>query len=472
MFQEPIRPDPPRRLVKAWFLVRDGLPALGRYRRYVIAIAMPLALIWGLAIVYLLVAPVRYTSSMILILPGSGAGGSLTVNDIGQASSLTSSAFSSSTLSPTENYKRLLGANITLRHAAARLGIASSAFPQPDVRLTDQTNLMAVAVKGTSPTDAHDKLEALRTTFLADLDALRLDEADKRAQADQQEIARLQDKARQAQQRLLDFQSHSGLVSVEQFRTRISDLDALKARYRDTLTTLKERDAQTRRLARSLDSSVGGARMAMLLKADPQFQTLLGRYAQIRSGLAEKSATLGDRHALVSELSAQERTLRQDLSRRGATLTGLAPGQLLRFVDLAVSDGRAALYQSLVAEDSQTYGTRAAVSEIARQIGEQNAATAALVKDASRLADLDRDLKVADAVFSSALARLDTNRADPFASYPLVQTLEAPSIPERKTSPSLLLALAGAIAASLLVVTGFGLAWIRQPIIQLILRKL
>ena len=74
-------------------------------------------------------------------------------------------------------------------------------------------------------------------------------------------------------------------------------------------------------------------------------------------------------------------------------------------------------------------------------------------------------------MFSSALARLDTNKADPFASYPLVQTFEAPSLPDRPSSPSLLIALAGAITASLIVLVGFALAWLRQPILATLLPK-
>jgi len=74
-------------------------------------------------------------------------------------------------------------------------------------------------------------------------------------------------------------------------------------------------------------------------------------------------------------------------------------------------------------------------------------------------------------VFSSALARVDTNKADPFASYPLVQTLEEPSLPRKRASPSTTLALAGAIAASILLVIGFLLLWLRQPIIHKLLPK-
>ena len=91
------------------------------------------------------------------------------------------------------------------------------------------------------------------------------------------------------------------------------------------------------------------------------------------------------------------------------------------------------------------------------------------VEQAARLADLLRDLRVAEAVFSSALAQLDTNKSDPFASYPLVQTLEAPSLPRAASPPSALLVTLGAIAASMVLTIGFLLLWLRQPIIRKLL---
>ena len=166
------------------------------------------------------------------------------------------------------------------------------------------------------------------------------------------------------------------------------------------------------------------------------------------------------------EINARDQSLRDAIVARGQTLTGLPPRTLLSFADLSVTEGRARLFETMVTGDAQSAGAAAAVTEIRTQIAAQARDGARLVGDAGRLSDLLRDLHVADAVFSSALARLDTNKADPFASYPLVQTLEAPSLPRARTAPSPKLAIAGAIAASLLLLLGFGLTWLRQPIIR------
>ncbi|MFX8554359.1 hypothetical protein ABTM01_19535, partial [Acinetobacter baumannii] len=79
----------------------------------------------------------------------------------------------------------------------------------------------------------------------------------------------------------------------------------------------------------------------------------------------------------------------------------------------------------------------------------------------ARLEDLKKDHLVAEAVFTSAVARLDTNKTDIYASYPMVQTLAAPDLPDRRSTPNTLIAVLGGIAASLLALLALAMAWVR-----------
>ncbi|WP_299307721.1 hypothetical protein [uncultured Croceicoccus sp.] len=458
-----------RRLERLWLVVRDGLPSVGRYRRYLVALSGPLAAIWGLTFAYLAVAPDRFDSNMTLILPGTGVGGSMNVESIGQATSMTSSAFSSSTLSPTENYKRLLTSDVVLRDAARRAGEDEGSFPSPAIKLIDQTNLIEVEMSAGAPEKAQGRMEALRAAFLAALDDLRSDEAQRRENADASRIAELEAKVDRAQKALLAFQGRTGLVSLDQFAGRVTALDQLRASERDRRVHLAENSAGTGRLARTLGITLPQARMAMQLKADPRFRALLTRYADIATQRTERGATLGDAHAAMEELSVEDAALRNALGRRGAQVAGTSAEAVLSFADLAVSDMRENLFATLTERDAGVAGHAAALAELRRQIGAQNASTQEQVEQASRLASLLRDLRVAEAVFSSALARLDTNKSDPFASYPLVQTLEEPSLRRERSSPTPMLAIIGAIAASLITLMGFMLIWLRQPIIRKLL---
>lgn len=453
-------------MLRAWAIMRDGLPSVGRYRRYIAAMAGPLALIWALALGYIAFAPDRYDSQMSLILPGTGVGASMNLESIGQASTNTSSAFSSPSLSPTENYKRLLMSDLVLREAAAIADEDESALPQPSIKLIDQTNLIELRMSAGTPQQAKTRMEALRTAFNAQLDSLREDEARTREDADAKRIAELEGKVDEAQQALLDFQGETGLVSLDQFAGRITALDQLKANERDRRVRLTETASAAERLSATLQISLPEARRAMLLKADPEFQEVLRRYAAAVGAHSERSGTLGEAHGAIEELAAEKASLRNDLARRGAELTGLSGDQVIAFAELTSTNAREGLFSSLSQRDSDAVGNSAALAELQRQIAAQSADTQAQVQQAAKLADLLRDLRVAEAVFSSALARLDTNKSDPFASYPLVQTLEAPSLPREKAAPSPLLVIAGALAASIFLTTGFLLLWLRQPIIR------
>lgn len=456
----------PRRLMRMWTYVRDGLPSPGRYKRYVIAMAPALAAVWAATGAYLLLAPRSYASHFTLILPGSGAGGSINVESIGQAQSSAASAFSSTTLSPTENYKRLLMADVTLRQTARALGENEEGFPGPKVELIDQTNLIEIDIAGASPRQAHRRAMGLRQAFLAQLERLRADEADKREESDGQHLRELEAKVRETERKLLEFQAANGLVSMDQFNNRISAIDGLRDREREARTTLRQHNAETARFSSNLEAGPALGNDTLRLRSDPLFQRLVERYATVESDVAQKSATLGEGHGDLAQAVAERDSLRTALTERGRALTGLGDAQLLRMVDLSVSDGRSSLIEGMIASDVRRAGTRAALSEIRGDLARRQGEAGQLVGQAARLAELTRDHRIAEAVFSSALARIDTNKQDPFASYPLVQTLEEPSIPRGPSSPSTLIALAGAIAASILIIMGFLLTWLRQPLIH------
>ncbi len=450
-------------------MVRDGLPSVGRYKRYIAAMAAPLLLIWAIALGYIAFAPDSYDSRMTLILPGTGVGASMNLESIGQASSNTSSAFSSPSLSPTENYKRLLTSDLVLRDASRIMGEDENDFPQPSIKLIDQTNLIEVRMSGPTAEIARDRMAALRTAFDAALETLREDEAKTRESAGSKRIGELEIKVDAAQAALLEFQGKTGLVSLDQFAGRITALDQLKQDERNRRVSLAESGGATARLSATLAISLTEARRAMQMKADPEFQELLRRYAAATGEHSERSGTLGDAHSAMEELAAEHASLEASLANRGSALTGLSGDQVIAFADLSVSDTRERLFASLSERDSNNAGNGAALSELRRQITAQSTDTAQQVEQASQLADLLRDLRVTEAVFSSALAQLDTNKSDPFASYPLVQTLEAPTLPRATSAPSPLLIVIGAIVASIFIIIGFFLLWLRQPIIRKLL---
>ncbi len=450
-----------------------GMPLMvkGRLARYLKLILPAIVAVWVLSASYLVVTPPKYKSDFTLILPGSGAASSLNLESIGQAQNSAASAFASPTLSPTENYKQLLTAQVTLRDAERVAGMPAGKFPAPTIKLVDQTNLIQVSVTGRTAQNAKTNAEALQKAFLARLDHLREDEAKKREERDVEHLAELSAKERAAELKLIDFQARHGLATLDQFNQRIAAVSGLKDKERELRIALREHQGTSGRLASSLATNRQKANLAWRLRGDPVFQELATQYAKSHADAQLKSGTLGPEHGTMAQANAEQGQLRAALLRRGRQITGAAERELMTAIDLTLSDGRSALMQTMDVGDAQAAGTASALQELRGDIARETAQTPQLVAQAQELSDLLRDQRVAQAVFSSALARLDTNKMDPFASYPMVQTLAPPSLPDKKSSPSLVIAVAGALAATILILIAFGLVWLRQPLLDKALRR-
>ncbi|NJL42078.1 MAG: hypothetical protein HC899_39670 [Leptolyngbyaceae cyanobacterium SM1_4_3] len=123
---------------------------------------------------------------------------------------------------------------------------------------------------------------------------------------------------------------------------------------------------------------------------------------------------------------------------------------------------REVLLQELVIAQADQQGYVAQAQEADRQIVQLENRLKALVQLQSRADALERDLQIAQATFSSKLTQVDANRSNIYDSYPQVQILAEPSLPEQPSSPKTMLALAGALVGSLLISSGLVTHWLYQ----------
>jgi uncharacterized protein involved in exopolysaccharide biosynthesis len=127
---------------------------------------------------------------------------------------------------------------------------------------------------------------------------------------------------------------------------------------------------------------------------------------------------------------------------------------------------REELLKQLVTGEAQVDGKRRELAALEQSMSEQEQRVRDLTGQIARLEDLKKDHLVAEAVFTSAVARLDTNKADVYASYPLLQVLAPPDTPKSRSSPLLIFAIAGGVAGSLLASAAWALAWMRQLFVR------
>ncbi|SFE00726.1 GumC family protein [Roseivivax sediminis] len=459
----------PFRQLSALRLLRGGRVAdLGRMPRYAGLFAIGAVCIWTPIMSYLETAPLRYTSGLSLILPGAGASASVNLDRIGQASSFSNSPYANSSVSPTETYKRLIGAERILGAAAETLDMHPRDFGQPRVELVDQTGLIHVSMVGNSPEDAKARGDALLSAFFSEIEALRADEASIRETGAGEAIEEYRQSVLATREEIARLQRETGLISAEQFDTLVAETDALRERVSDLTATLDEKTEAVTALQQALGTTPPLAAAALRLHADTEFGALAAAMSEQAALLSEARGRFGENHPKVRAARTAHAAAASEATVRAARLTGLS-GDALDGLDLSHVGSRADLLSKLVTLEAERAGLAAEHAAMTTRLDAAEAQRIALLEPAARLEDLSRDFEVAEAVFASAMARSQTTKTDLYASYPLVQVLEDPALPTEPSSPKRKLALAAGIAATMFFFMGLMLGWLRRPLIDRLL---
>lgn len=450
-------------------LLRGGrLNDAGRLPRYAGILMLGASAIWAPILGYLGSAPVRYASDMSLILPGAGVSASVNLNEIGQASSYATSAFSSNSISPTETYKRLIAADRILSAAAASMQMQTRDFGAPRITLVDQTGLIHLQMTGNSPQDAQKRGQAVLHAFFTELDRLRTDEQQTREGGGMGAIREYHASVQATRDAIANLQRESGLYTAEQYKEQVAATDRLRADTDTLQAELDKRTGAVTKLSEKLRLGPDQAAAALKLFADAEYLALVQQMSDSAAELAGLSARFGTRHPEVSRAAAAYQTEQAKSLARAVALTGL-PVEVLERIDLAPDGARAELLAELVRQETERAGLAAQVAGMTARLSHEDSRVKHLAPLAARLEDLQRDFAVAEAVFASAIARSQSTKSDIYASYPLVQVLEDPTMPEHPSSPNRKLALLAGIAATFFLLIGLALGWGRGAIIGMIL---
>jgi uncharacterized protein involved in exopolysaccharide biosynthesis len=438
---------------------------LRRITRYSGVFLVWAALIWAPIIGYLSSTPPRYTSHMSLILPGAGVSASVNIENIGQASSYASSAFASNSISPTQTYKRLIRADRILDAAAFQLGVSRDALPRPKVDLVDQTGLINVEMTGGTPQEAQLFAEAVLSVFFDELEALRADDQMVREEGAVRAIEEYRDSVMTTRVAVTSLQNQTGFLSPDQFAAQVEENDNLKGKVTAMRARLDDKTAYVRALEATLGLTAEHAARALDLYADREYLALAEDAADKAAVRAEARSRFGTRHPQMVEATAAYEQAQGATLTKAVALTGL-PVEVASRLNLSQLGDRTALLADLVRQEAERAGLAAQFKSMETRVLHEKKRLEAAASAAARLEDLQRDFQVAEAVFASAIARAQSAKVDVFASYPLVQVLENPSLPDAPSSPRKKIALLAGIAATLMVVMALGLGWVRRGIIN------
>ena len=429
-------------------------------RRFIVGAILSVMLVWMIIISYLVLTPASYSSRWTFILPTSSSSSSVQVESIGHAQSTPSSPFGSSQLSPKVIYKEIISSERVRRAAAKRLDMPLGAFGSPIVKLIDETSLINIEMRGRSPEIARQKARALIEAFDAQLDALRRDEIRRRADVVKESLETYQNNLKAARERILEHQRQTGVLSMNQFSEASTSMELMRRKLGDVRADMHRLVAEQERLIANSGLDAPTAALLVKLAGEPSFTKLALDFADANSLYQTDGGRMGAANPYLALSRTKSATAYKELKHVARVVSGDNPAQLDKVLFLMNNTQRAEIVKALVFTQGQIAGKREELRTLEGEFQLLSDDVKRMSGAVARLEDLRKDHLVAEAVFTSALARLDTNKTDIYASYPMVQTLAAPDLADGKTSPYTLIAILAGILGSMLATAAWGMAWL------------
>lgn len=417
------------------------------------------AVFWIFAGLYLVVTPKMFVSRWTLILPGAGQSTTMSLESIGQSTTSVNSPYSSISLSPRVVYKELANSDLVRSKAAETLGLTYAEMGRPKIKLIDETSLMMFEMAGPTAELAQKKALALIDAFNAQLDALRRDELAKRSEAVTSNLKSYKAAVDQARQRITEIQVASGLVSINQFNEQVASLAAMRRRMADLAGELDRLREEQVRLVSRLGIEPIHASTALRLASDPGMSKVIAEYSEASGLYTSESRRLGPANPVVLALANRRDAAMARLQR---SLGQIGQGDAKHVASLLVNNisHQAELLQQLVKTEAQISGKSEELETITLEKKRVEDEISRLSSAAAKLEDLRKEQILAEAVYSSALARVDSSKSDIYGAYPIVQVVAPPTLPDGHEQPRRLYAFAGGLAGTMFSAMAWGLVWL------------
>ena len=417
---------------------------------------------WSFALAYLAITPLKFASRWTLILPGSAQSATMQLDTIGQATSTANSPFGSVSLSPKVVYKEIADSDQVRIAAAKTVGITFAQFGRPRIKLIDETGLMQFEIGANSPELAHRKAVAIIAALDEQLDVLRRDELEKRSAAITLNLKGYKDAVAAARQKITNIQVSSGLVSINQFNESVANLGTTRRKLTDlTGEQGKLREEQARLIARvGIDSANAG--LALRLAGDPSLIKMVTDYADANSQYEAETKRLGSENPILINIDKRRQAGLEQLVKRMEELGIANQGVNRTSILMTNASKQAELLQQMVRNEALIDGKAKEIETLTVEKDRLEGEIKRLSSAAAQLEDLKKDHILAEAVYSSALARVDTSKSDIYGAYPILQVLAEPNLPQGHEQPRRLYAFAGGMAGTLFSLIAWGLAWLQH----------
>ncbi len=437
-------------------------------------------LVWALILGYLFILTCaslylnsadRYNSKFSLVLPTAGTSSKVNLQEVGQVSQSSTSAFGNQSFNPLNTYKQILSSGSVRSRAAEKLGIDPAQFSKAKIKIIQQTSILDIGVSSLSPDLAQQKALALFETFQVELDRLRLEESLRRKES----VERLLDghRARLAETRraIVDFQQTSLMVSTSQLEKSIATLAKLREDLAFSKTERESTEKYLRRLSSHLGVSPELAGYALSLQSDTQFAAYLTELQEASATLSRYQSQWGQNHPKVVAEKQRFNNILVHLQDRSTQIVGVTSARLLHEMNLGAATNLSALFAEMLDAGARLSGIEAKIAELGLAEKRLDDQLRVYSREYSELEQLERDQQRAEAIYNAAAAELEHGTTNLFSSYPLVQLLAAPDRPLEPSAPKLKIAIAVSVFALICLHIGVLVIWQRDRIISALLKN-
>ncbi len=409
--------------------------------------------VWTIMLFYLKSKPPTYISEWSVILPGE-AKVDLNLPDVGEAQYSVNNSIEN--LDPRNNILYIANSPSVLSKAAKLVGMSLKDFGIPEIETIDDSSIIAFSVKGNSPVQAQSKAFALNKSMLEQIESMKTDRAKQQTEQARNKIQAEQNKLKQLQQNLNNRKIDSDLIAPEKINNLATKIEDLRQEKNKAERDLQEANSSVQLLSSSLNLSPQQANDALVLDSDRLFQQYLQEYTKISANLTALQSNFTDNAPVTQNEKEKLREMETALLNRGNVVLGKSVKQsnLERLNLRGSSDGRdreSMARQLLTAyKDQQNLSVREQALD--KQIQGLDSRLKYLAKEQLPLTNLQRESEFTEALLTSKIAQSDAK--DDSSSFPVIQLLSEPELPDEPDNSSTKMALASVLAFSILSLTG------------------
>lgn len=413
--------------------------------------------IWLCTLIYLILQPPTYPSQWSLVLPGEEQV-DFKIPDMGEA--LSEGDNSVEDIDPRNNIVYLATNRSVLRKAAKKMNISPNKFGRPEIEVVSGTVMISFKIFGDSPTQARLKGRALHSSILETIELIKSNNLKDQKEAAllsvQNDRAKLEQLERKLDQRAID----SDLVSLEQVQILIGKLESLRSSRQDINRELDGLNRQISSISDSLRLSSQQAEDLLALQADAIFQNHLEQYNQVTANLTNLQSNFTAITPQVINEQIKQQEIQTALLTRGRSVIN-KPVDLQMLNRLRSSDEKS-MTKNLVSTYNSQQILVTKKQTLDQQIQELDSRIKKFNQEKIPIQNLRREIKFAEAVLSSKMAKIDIT-TDSSPAFPNIQVLSKPSLPRKRDMSYIVKPLTGALAATFISTTGLGLlGWDRK----------